>query len=133
MVVLSCQNKPTVRQLSKFSKEDLYGELDTTLVDIELVYYGMQCPCSQWATKEDIDLYERLIGTPDVIPMDSLFMLIIPENEQLPNPFELNYSSKASIFNFTGHFYKSKFQWKSENGIDYNCRVFQYQKVQIAH
>ena len=113
------------------SQEDKLGELKEELVEIELQYYSMMCPCPQWATKENIQLYEELLGTENEIPMDSLFMLIEPENEKLPNPFDLNYSENMT-FNFTGKFYTAKRKWKTEDGNEFNCKVFQFQQIEIS-
>lgn len=41
----------------------------------------MMCTCPEWATSENIALYESSIEQENEIPIDSLFYLIEPKNE----------------------------------------------------
>lgn len=107
--------------------------LTDKIEELELMYYGMMCDYPQWATSKDIKLYESSIESGNPIPMDSLFVNVVASNEQLTNPFELDYNTLKPEFIFTGSFYKNKVKWVSDGGIIYNNRVFQYSKCTIKN
>ncbi|MEM6264010.1 MAG: hypothetical protein AAGI38_15965 [Bacteroidota bacterium] len=106
-------------------------QLKEETLNLKLTYYGMLCPCPQWATKENIQQYEVCLGTKDEIPMDSVFILIEPENEKTANPFDLTYNSLEPTFTFKGRFYQHKRKWVTEDRITVNCRVFKYTACEL--
>ncbi|NRA51860.1 MAG: hypothetical protein HRU12_22265, partial [Phaeodactylibacter sp.] len=111
-------------------KKTAIKELENEIVEIELKYIGMMCDCLQWATPENIELYEKSIELGSTIPMDSLFLRIESSNDSVMNPFELEYIEP--VFKFTGQFYKGKHKWISEDGNEYYCKVFRYDKCITA-
>lgn len=113
---------------TKVEKDEIPNTLLDKIEDIELMYYGMMCDCPQWATSKDIKLYTSLIENGNSIPMDSLFINVVPSDENLKNPFELEYNSLNPEFIFTGSFFKNKVKWIADDGMVYNNRVFQYSK-----
>ena len=108
--------------------ENVLNKIGEESVEIDLEYFGLMCPCPQWATSENIELYDKSRGSENPIPMDSLFMFLEPENEKTINPFDLEGWNKQDkiIFTFQGKFYKRKHYWVGEDGSDWYCRKFRY-------
>jgi hypothetical protein len=109
------------------------NELELETITLELKYFGMLCDCPQWATPENIVLYESLVGGENEMPMDSLFMNIVPQKNCTLSPFDLEYNSLDPVFLFTGSFFKDKVKWTSEDGMKYNVKVFEYSKCVAKH
>ena len=127
----SCKNKSQkTTSLPKESKTELLV-LEEETIYLELMYYDMGCSCPQWATEENIKRFQEALETDNPIPMDSLFIEIVPSSDTLPNPFDLDYSSEPK-FKFTGRYYKGKQKWNTESGGEYIYRVFQFQKISVA-
>ncbi len=125
-LITVCNDTPkNKRQIADF-------ELENKITKIELQYLGMMCDCPQWATPDNIDIYEESIQRGQEIPMDSLFIKIVPENSETVNPFDLDYGS-TPIFQFTGKFFQKKRKWKSEDGIEYNCKFFQCEVCELSN
>ena len=126
------QNDRQTDNRNKAELETVESNTENILVEkteeLDLVYYGMMCDCPQWATSKDIELYESSVESGNPIPVDSLFINVVPADEKLIHPFELDYNSLKPEFTFTGSFYKNKVRWVADGGIIYNNRVFQYSK-----
>lgn len=58
---------------------------DTTYTT-ELTYIGIMCPCPQWASEENISIFNEHSSS---IPMDSIFYTLHAENENQVWPFDL--------------------------------------------
>ncbi|NME71429.1 hypothetical protein [Flammeovirga aprica] len=98
---------------------------------VELQYYGMMCPCPQWATPYDIKMYKSSLGTKNEISIDSVFIIIEPQNPNTINPFDLKYDSTNPVFKFTSRFLKGRKKGVSEGGIKFNSRVFEYANCKV--
>ena len=131
MFILSCKKKhkkfQSIEIEAKKSFENNLIFPDTTYT-IELTYYPMGCPCPEWATNKNIDLYEEKIGE---IPMDSLFVTIQPEENYGQHPFDLksweeDRTSHLPRFLFEGRLSQNKYKWQGEDGTIWENRVFQY-------
>lgn len=125
-ILISCQEPKIENNHSKDNNNEIEHNLEDEKVEIELKYYGMMCSCPQWATKKNIELYEKYLSEENPIPMDSLFLIIEPFDEKTINPFELNYDQDNPTFKFNGRFYKKKRLWKNEENTKYLCRVLKY-------
>jgi len=92
------------------------------------------CPCPQWATQEDINLY---MSQSDKIPMDSLFVTTIEEDDYQQNPFELESWARgdgnSDTFIFTGRLSNNKLKWQGEDGRIWGNRVFQYSNCRLKN
>ena len=108
-------------------ENDLELESDTTTID--LIYYGLMCPCPQWITPENLQVFKNSVDYGAPIPMDSLFLTIDSFHDSIANPLNQNYDTKDQTFTFTGQFFKYKQKWKSEDGQTWNNRQFKYYKV----
>ncbi len=98
---------------------------DTTTITLE--YFGFMCDCPQWLPIEDQVRYKNSLESGNAISADSLFIRLEPFNEETINPFDLtDKDTKDYVFEFKGQFYKERKKWMSEDGIEYNTRVFRY-------
>lgn len=113
--------------------ENTLNEIEEGLVEIDLEYFGLMCPCPQWATPENVELYNKSLGNENQIPMDSLFMVLVPENKETINPFDLEGwdEQEKIIFTFRGSFYKRKHYWIGEDGSYWYCRKFRYKNCDL--
>lgn len=126
IVVISCKQVPKTILSDPIDFDNRLVFPDTTY-KLTLTYFGMGCPCPQWATPEDIDLYMMQSSE---IPMDSLFVTLSPANESVPNPFELE--TDTTTFVFKGRLSTNKYKWQGEDGRIWENRVFEYEEVHAA-
>lgn len=112
--------EPNLRSI--FSKE-----LESDTVTIELEYFGWGCPCPQWVTSDNKLKYESQKVKDTLIDSD-LFWNVIPENDTLPNPFDLIDDFNNLTFEFKGRFYKEP-QFLGEEGDLNAARTLLYHSV----
>jgi len=117
--------------LDKFKKQEI-KEIESDSIKITLEYYGMMCDCPQWIRPEDKSKYHKSIESGSSMSEDSVFIRREPANELVLNPFELtDENTKNYIFEFEGQFYKGKHKWVSEDGIEYNTKLFKYVECKL--
>lgn len=128
-LLISCEVKiPRNDVLIRGDKKVVFEE---EVEEIELQYYGMMCSCPQWATRSSIDVYERSLENDTPIEVDSLFIIIEPNEPNIANPLDLNYGSMP-IFKFIGRYSKRRHKWTNEEGLEYNSMIFRYSHVETA-
>jgi hypothetical protein len=102
-------------------------ELEEEVIEIELEYIGLMCPCPQWATPENIELYYSVLGTKKEFSMDSVFMILERKNDSILYPFKIEGWDGEDVFILKGQFYKNRRKWTGEDGVKWNSRVFRYE------
>ncbi len=119
-------DKPEITSITPTNNSELLQDT----IEIELQYYGMMCPCPQWATPSDVNFYEQNIPN---IPMDSLFLTIQATHDSIKYPFDLENWERTidDTFKFRGQFWKHKRTWITEDGITWNNRHFVFHSCQI--
>lgn len=129
IVIIGCkQPYKTIPPKHQYFEHELV--FPDTIYQQTLTYVGMGCPCPQWATQKDIDLYMNSLES-STIPMDSLFVTLSPANEEVQNPFELGVDD-ATTFVFKGRLSTNKLKWQGEDGRIWENHVFQFEEVVIA-
>lgn len=126
LLLTSCKDNPNKVELN-FEPGIIRNvtTLQKDTVEIVLEYYGMACPCPQWATPADVQRYNASQETDNPIPIDSLFISIEPADSNSISPLDLEYGSSPT-FKFKGSFYTNKREWIAEDGAQFNNRVFKY-------
>lgn len=128
----SCsETKSKANEIPRSNRIESSLDLEEEVVEITLRYYGMMCTCPQWATIQNIEKYESSLELGDEIRMDSLFVRIEPKNNEVINPFDLDYDQQNPEFKFTGSFYKDKQDLITEDGTIFKCRVFKYSECSL--
>lgn len=97
--------KYVIEDLEIKSSDTIYSlrhTLERDTVIIELEYYGWGCPCPQWITQKNKEIYESK-GIQEGKSLD-LFWNIKPANDSLPSPFDLTANMKQLKFKFMGQF-----------------------------
>ena len=101
-------------------------------IEIKLEYIGLMCPCPQWATPENIELYYSVLGTKNEFSMDSVFMILERKNDSITFPFKMEGWDGENVFIFKGQFYKNRRKWTGDDDYKWNSRVFRYESYKVA-
>ena len=107
-------------------------ELEKEVVEIKLEYIGLMCPCPQWATPENIELYYSVLGTAHEFSMDSVFMVLERKNDSITFPFKMEGWDGENVFIFKGQFYKNRRKWTGDAEHQWNSKVFRYESCEIV-
>jgi hypothetical protein len=135
MFLCSCinKNKENSNVLivnSSIDTLNISKELEKETLEIEMEYFGWACPCAQWITAENKEVF--ILKSESNIPFgDSLFYYIEPSSDTIAFPSELTNDFSAYRFKFTGNFYK-KMQFMGWEGEMGPAITFRYHKVELS-
>lgn len=125
-------NKSSAQPLKEKIEPQNSKEVEKEVIEIKLEYIGLMCPCPQWATPENIELYYSVLGTENEFSMDSVFMVLERKNDSITFPFKMEDWDGENVFIFKGQFYKNRRKWTGDAEHKWNSRVFRYESCQIV-